>query len=222
MHRVDTEGHDAGQFQDGTPQIGQQGTILSADWFNDLQENVCTVIEGAGIALDKGDPDQLKDAIAAMIATAQTSIIAATRVPVGTIIALDGPTVPAGYLALAGGQYVRATYPDLVAYYTAQARLIAGDTGAQFRVPDYRGRFLRGWSADATVDTAGPRAPGSLQADDFKAHTHTLPSQNNPNAGATYVEDADSSGGAQSATTGSTGGLETRPKNVAVMWAVKT
>lgn len=222
MHRVDTEGHAAGQFQDGTPQTGQQGTILSEAWFNDLQENICTVIEDGGLVLEKGDHDQLRDAIQAMIDTAGDAIIAATRTPVGTVIALDGPTVPAGYLALDGGQYVRATYPDLVAYYTAQARLIAGDTGAQFRVPDYRGRFLRGWSATNAVDTGGPRAPGSLQADELKAHTHTLPSQNNPNAGANYVEDADSSGGAQSASTGSTGGLETRPKNVAVMWAVKT
>lgn len=222
MHRVDTEGHDDGHWQDGNPQVGQQGTILSADWLNDLQENVCTVIEDAGVELEKGDPDQLKLAIAAMISAAMSDAVSASRTPVGAVIRIDGPDAPAGYLKLDGGQYARAAYPDLVAFYTAQGRLIAGDTGAQFRVPDYRGRFDRAWSTDAAVDPDGPRAPGDIQEDAFKSHSHTLPVRDNPNAGDGYVEDADSSSTVRNASTGLTGGAETRPKNVALLWCVKT
>ncbi len=68
MHRIDTSGAVAGQFQEGNPAIGQQATRLGAAWLNDIQENVSRVIEDAGISLVKGDPDQLRDAIVAMIA----------------------------------------------------------------------------------------------------------------------------------------------------------
>lgn len=222
MHRVDTEGHDAGAWRDGTPQIGQQGTIMSADWLNDVQENICTVIEDAGVVLAKGDPDQLKLAIAAMIAGASNAAITASRTPVGTVIRLDGPNAPTGYLKLDGSQHLRAAYPDLVLFYAAQDRLITGDTIAHFKVPDYRGLFDRAWSSDSAVDPAGPRAPGSTQADDLKSHSHSLPTRDNANAGDSYAEDADGTGTARTAATGATGGLETRPKNVAFLWCIKT
>ncbi len=67
MHRVDTPGHADGLWQDGNPQIGQQGTIMSFEWLNDHQENLCKVVEDAGIALVKGDTGQLKAAIIQMI-----------------------------------------------------------------------------------------------------------------------------------------------------------
>lgn len=76
MHRVDTDGHVANAFADGDPQVGQQGTIIDEVWLNDLQENICLLIEAAGIALLKGDGEQLKDAVmaldAAILAVAQT------------------------------------------------------------------------------------------------------------------------------------------------------
>lgn len=66
MHRVDTDGHVANAFADGDPQVGQQGTVIDEVWLNDLQENVCRLIEAAEIALVKGDGDQLTDAIQAL------------------------------------------------------------------------------------------------------------------------------------------------------------
>ncbi len=75
MHRVDTDGHLDNAFADGNPQIGQQGTIIDEQWLNDVQENICLLIEAAGIALVKGDGEQLKDAVmaldAALLAVAQ-------------------------------------------------------------------------------------------------------------------------------------------------------
>lgn len=68
MHRIDSPGSVAGSFNDGNPAIGQQSTQLTADWFNDLQENVCYVIEQVGIGLSKGDEQQLYDAIVGLVA----------------------------------------------------------------------------------------------------------------------------------------------------------
>lgn len=68
MHRVDSPGSVAGLFQDGNPAVGQQATQLLSAWFNDVQENLCHVIEEAGLTLDKGDETQLLAALTALIA----------------------------------------------------------------------------------------------------------------------------------------------------------
>lgn len=68
MHRIDTPGSIAGQFQDGNPAVGQQATQLLAAWFNDLQENIVHVIEQAGFDLSKGNGAQLYESIIALIA----------------------------------------------------------------------------------------------------------------------------------------------------------
>jgi hypothetical protein len=44
-------------------------SIVTDDWFNDVQENLCQFIEGAGITLVKGSYTQLAAAVAAFIAT---------------------------------------------------------------------------------------------------------------------------------------------------------
>lgn len=68
MHRVDTSGSVSGRFQDGNPAVGQQATQLGSAWCNDVQENLCKVIEEAGFTLEKGNADQLLAAIIALIA----------------------------------------------------------------------------------------------------------------------------------------------------------
>lgn len=70
MHRVDAPGNVANLHTDGNPATGQQATQVRAAWLNDTQENICTVIEDAGIALVKGDGDQLSAAIAQLIQNA--------------------------------------------------------------------------------------------------------------------------------------------------------
>lgn len=70
MHRIDSPGSIDSQFQNGNPAVGQQATQLTADWFNDVQENIAFAIENAGLALVKGDEEQLRDAILALVAGA--------------------------------------------------------------------------------------------------------------------------------------------------------
>ncbi len=78
MHRIDSNGAENGKWQPGDPVAGKPATMLPADWFNDIQENVARAIEAAGLALQKGNPLQLRDAIVArvlaLIATAGGSV----------------------------------------------------------------------------------------------------------------------------------------------------
>lgn len=227
MHRVDTEGHDDGLFQDGTPQIGQQGTILSEDWFNDVQENICDVIEhedGGDAELEKGAHDQLRLAIATMIAAAaaatQAAAIAAARVRPGVIEMFGADEAPTGYLACDGAAVSRATYADLFeAIGTVHG---VGDGATTFNVPDLRGEFVRGWDDGRGVDAG--RAFASAQADELKSHVHQVSpptSTDDTAAGLTST----GTGGAEVITpynTGATGGAETRPRNVALLFIIKT
>jgi hypothetical protein len=66
MFRIDTDGSDSGHFRDGNPGTGQEGTVVSAEWLNELQETITGAIEGAGIVLEKGDIGQLYDAMLAI------------------------------------------------------------------------------------------------------------------------------------------------------------
>lgn len=224
MHRVDTEGHDDGLFQDGTPQTGQQGTTLSEDWFNDLQENICGVIEdGAGEALVKGDYTQLRRAIASMIAAsvvdwtaaiaaAQTAAIAAARVRPGVIEMYGANAAPAGYLECDGAAVSRATYADLFAAIGTVHGV--GDGATTFNVPDLRGEFVRGWDDGRGVDAA--RVFGSAQA-----ASYPIPalSSGAMGSGLRYDPEEDPSDAGLSL---NNGGQEVRPRNVAVLYIIKT
>jgi len=70
MHRIDTPtaqpdkfGPGKNGFTGGNPQTGQLPTALDEDFFDAVQESVARVIEDAGIALVKGDHDQLLQAL---------------------------------------------------------------------------------------------------------------------------------------------------------------
>lgn len=96
MHRVDASGHVANMFSPGDPANGIVPTQLDHEWHNAVQENMCQLIEGAGIALVKGDHTQLMDAVAAMITTAQLTaaqILARLITVDGAGSALDADTV---------------------------------------------------------------------------------------------------------------------------------
>jgi len=81
-----------------------------------------------------------------------------------------------------------------------------------------RGRFLRGIDSTGTVDPDGVRAVGSTQEDEFKKHSHGMPQgDKNWDSGS-----GNSSWGFNtSGSTSETGGDETRPKNVAVLFCRK-
>jgi hypothetical protein len=83
-----------------------------------------------------------------------------------------------------------------------------------------RGRFLRGIDNGAGNDPDGTRAPGSTQVDMFKSHSHGIPNGHNDQAFSSYegVQTNQSVYNKTESVTDSTGGPETRPKNVAVTY----
>jgi microcystin-dependent protein len=90
-----------------------------------------------------------------------------------------------------------------------------------FPIPDLRGEFVRGWDDGRGVDTN--RVFGSSQTDEIKTHNHSLLQNGNdnisPSGGTTnYRPGADTAAGGL---TGTTGGTETRPRNVALSYFIK-
>lgn len=53
-----------GYFTDGSPTIGEDATIVRADWANAVQEEISNVIESSGLVLSKTDRTQLLQALA--------------------------------------------------------------------------------------------------------------------------------------------------------------
>lgn len=63
MHRIDSEGSINGQFSEGNPSLGVEGTKVTADWLNDVQEAIAYTIEASGLTLEKGNNALLANAI---------------------------------------------------------------------------------------------------------------------------------------------------------------
>jgi microcystin-dependent protein len=146
----------------------------------------------------------------------------------GAIVAWSTGTAPTGWLECDGSEVSRTTYADLFAII---GEIYGdGDNSTTFNLPDLRGEFIRGFDngvgndpdaasrTDRGDGTTGD-AVGTKQADAFEAHTHTYdePQEGNRSVGTAGDVNFTSEG-----TTGSTGGNETRPRNVAMMWIIKT
>ena len=145
-------------------------------------------------------------------------------IPPGTVISVAASVAPAGYLKANGAEISRATYSAL--FGCIGTSFGAGTAGTTFSIPDLRGEFIRGWADDRAVDTG--RVFGSTQTDDFKSHTHSLsgilpasPSVISPYdgwaAGNRYTNSTTGTSGAAP----TTGGTETRPRNIALLYCIR-
>lgn len=169
-----------------------------------------------------GDPD------AALKAATRQYVDA--RVPASAIMAFPLASPPSGWLECDGSAISRTIYADLFTAISDDYGV--GDGSTTFNLPDYRGEFLRGWDHGAGTDpdaasrtdrgdgTTGDNV-GTKQNHELDSHIHNIPYQagNNVNAtaGATgYLQNA-----AITTDTSSTGGNETRPTNVNVMYCIK-
>ena len=152
-----------------------------------------------------------KPAALANLGTLSTSDIMMNSVPIGTIIPFWGNTAPVGYLPCNGQTVNSGTFPDLVTF-------LGG--GSSQALPDLRGEFLRGWDNGRGVDIG--RAIKTFQADDFKSHTHTLNSNTTINTvGGGFLWGGGANGISNNGPTAATGGTETRPRNIAVLYCMK-
>jgi len=90
----------------------------------------------------------------------EAMIAQASALPVGTMVSFPLDKVPPGFLELDNSVKSIAVYPDLAAFLGAAFN--KGDEGAgNFRLPESRGEFLRGWDHGRGVDVG--RAIGSFQ-----------------------------------------------------------
>jgi len=145
----------------------------------------------------------------------------------GYVLPFATSTVPSGFLECNGSALSRTTYADLFAVVGTTYGV--GDGSTTFNIPDLRGEFIRGFDNGRGID--GGRAIGTAQLDDFKSHSHN----HLPDAGGllTQINGANSyNNGSLNYTSGSiifglyvstdtAGGVETRPRNIAMMYCIK-
>lgn len=202
-------------FKDGDLGLGILPTDFSAEWCNGMQEEVMAVIEGAGLTPDANNLNQLRDAIALLIASGPT---ASTQQP-GEVCFFARNTAPTGFLKANGAPVSRTTFAEL--FTAIGVTFGAGDGATTFNLPDLRGEFVRGWDEGRGVDSG--RLFGTIQSDDFKSHSHDV--INDVTQGSIYGRfffgDQGSGDYTNTNYTSSTGGTETRPRNWALLACIK-
>lgn len=163
-----------------------------------------------------------------------TSPLDNTELYAGDVIGRFASTPSTGFLECDGSSVLRAgDYADL---FDAIGVKFGSVDATHFTLPDLRGRFLRGWDHGATLDpdaatrtdrgdtTTGDNI-GTLQADQLTSHLHPFGSNamtyqpgsasKVQNSGASLTDVGTDSG------TSNTGGNETRPVNINIMWMIK-
>ncbi|EJA4677006.1 TPA: tail fiber protein [Escherichia coli] len=239
MHRIDTKtaqkdkfGAGKNGFTRGNPKTGTPATDLDDDYFDMLQEELCSVVEASGASLEKGQHDQLLTALRALLlsrknpfgdiksdGTVQTALEnlglgEGSALPVGVPVPWPSAIPPTGWLKCNGAAFSAVEYPKLARVYPTN------------KLPDLRGEFIRGWDDGRGVDSG--RALLSTQTDEFKSHSHyferTWAQTGFDTTGGYYLLAADVSGSVnqqRSDSTNSVGGRESRPRNIAFNYIVR-
>ena len=128
-------------------------------------------------------------------------------IPTGMVMPFVGSTAPTDWLECDGSS-IPSQYTDLIALVGAN-------------VPDFRGEFIRGWDNGRGVDTG--RTLGSTQDDQFETHTHTTRVlRESTGTNKNTVGGTGSFGNVSTNSITGRNGAETRPRNVALMYCIKT
>lgn len=153
--------------------------------------------------------------------------------PTGSILPFAGDTAPSGWLICDGTLLNRTNYSTL---YAVVGTRFGYTDSSNFRIPDLRGQFLRGRDfgvgrdpdrgSRSAMNSGGATgdAVGSVQGDQFRAHTHNLPTDgagggvDQPSLTYTSSNDETWSSWPGSA---AAGGNETRPTNAYVNFIIK-
>ena len=140
--------------------------------------------------------------------------------PTGTVIAFAGGSAPDGYLLCDGSEVLRSMYEDL--FDVIGCDFGDGNGATTFNLPDLRGEFIRGLDNGRGVDSN--RTLGSSQSQSIQSHAHAV------DAGpASSVSNRPGGGNRASNTEVSETrrfptdiNSETRPRNVALNYLIKT
>ncbi|EEQ7466809.1 tail fiber protein [Escherichia coli] len=188
MHRIDTKtaqkdkfGAGKNGFTRGNPQTGTPATDLDDDYFDMLQEELCSVVEASGASLEKGRHDQLLTALRALLlsrknpfgdiksdGTVKTALEnlglgEGSALPVGVPVPWPSATPPTGWLKCNGAAFSAEEYPELAKAYPTN------------KLPDLRGEFIRGWDDGRGVDSG--RTLLTNQEHAVISHNHGIPTK---------------------------------------------
>jgi microcystin-dependent protein len=174
-------------------------------------------------------------------------MVSTVSLPVGAIIPFAKNEVPSGWLAC-NGDVIRTaalgTTQNISDIYLQNLRAYLGTTfGSYGTLPDLRGYFVRGHGVNGDQTTS--ESFGRKQTDSLRSHTHTTTTSTNgahthplrgyssaddgglyiPGSGRRGIDRDTSMASAGShthtVTVNSTGGAETRPKNIALLYCIK-
>jgi len=203
-----------GSFKNATSGTAQDGTPFEKVWADDIYGFLQALLAEAVIT-PSGTADT---ALVSQYLLAIQTLIATAAVPVGTVVWKAANIIPTGYLKANGAAVSRTTYAALFADIGVVFGV--GDSSTTFNLPDLRGEFVRGWDDGKGLDKG--RALGSNQDEDFKAHTHDMAQSGDYTApGPKASMDNGQDVIANYLASESTGGIETRPRNVALLACIK-
>ncbi|HBD5927275.1 TPA: tail fiber protein [Escherichia coli] len=232
MHRIDTKtaqkdkfGAGKNAFTRGNPQTGTPATDLDDDYFDMLQEELCSVVEASGASLEKARHDQLLTALRALLlsrknpfgdiksdgtvptALENLGLGEGSALPVGVPVPWPSVTPPTGWLKCNGAAFSAEEYPELAKVYPTN------------KLPDLRGEFIRGWDDGRGIDSG--RTLLSAQDGSIEAHGHDYNGAIYTSSGPSWANTTDAGHRAYSGFTSSYGGSETRPRNIAFNYIVR-
>ncbi|HGC3458971.1 TPA: phage tail protein [Escherichia coli] len=232
MHRIDTKtaqkdkfGAGKNGFTRGNHQTGTPATDLDDDYFDMLQEELCSVVEASGASLEKGRHDQLLTALRALLlsrknpfgdiksdGTVKTALEnlglgEGSALPVGVPVPWPSVTPPTGWLKCNGAAFSAEEYPELAKVYPTN------------KLPDLRGEFIRGWDDGRGIDSG--RTLLSAQDGSIEAHGHDYNGVIYTSSGPSWANTTDAGHRVYSGFTSSYGGSETRPRNIAFNYIVR-
>ncbi|WP_145550705.1 tail fiber protein [Yersinia intermedia] len=164
----------------------------------------------------------LSDLANAQTALTNLGVPSSSLVPIGVPLPYPLATPPAGFLKCNGSSFSTAAYPKLALMYPSGV------------LPDLRGEFIRGWDDGRGVDSG--RGLLTVENDEIRSHRHLK--LNVDTSGVAYGLAAGNFSGQQTGGfyanttigydsgtpgigTGATGGLETRPRNIAFNYIVR-
>ncbi|HFU7474378.1 TPA: phage tail protein, partial [Escherichia coli] len=193
MHRIDTKtaqkdkfGAGKNGFTRGNPQTGTPATDLDDDYFDMLQEELCSVVEASGASLEKGRNDQLLTALRALLLSRKnpfgdiksdgTVKTALENLGLGEGAPAIG--VPFFWPSAAMPNTVIDSWSSMVFLKFNGAKFSASDYPVLAKVfpslvlPEARGDFIRIWDDGRGVDAG--RSLLSAQGHAYQSHSHRL------------------------------------------------
>lgn len=170
-------------------------------------------------------------------------------IPAGIVVSWAKNAAPSGWLECSGAAVSRTTYAAL--FSVIGTTWGEGNGTTTFNLPNLRGEFVRGWDNGRGVDSGRAFASAQADAfkshthkvdppntsTSSDTHSHTIPTTTENSGNGPRVERTGSEDPANTSTSsdthshtvnipefdsGSSGGTETRPRNVAMMFIIKT